>query len=197
MDTNRISDEEIKDMLIEMITFLKEWGLWQNTMILALGNAYETSDNERDKYEGMPYVKVRENVDPDDYIDVLLDSDGEDGKSEHLFDMTFESGLTEIFIDRFMELRGDEIGSKAWDYILRNSTIIDDCAEDPDEFRREMFELNKDISYLKDKMCEYRDTFTFRGEVVSHVFQEFNNIFDKHGMDYEPVYDYMIAGHMK
>ncbi len=112
------------EMVLEMIRFLQKWGLWQETMILADGNAYKSSRDKRKCFQGIPYVKVEEKVDPDEYLGELSEP------SPHIFDMTFDSALTEIFVYHEMELSGNEISREAWEYIFAHSQILDELIRD-------------------------------------------------------------------
>ena len=242
------------EMVLDMIRFLQKWGLWQETMILADGNAYKSSRNNEDCFQGIPYVKVKEKVDPDEYIGKL----GE--PSPHIFDMTFDSALTEIFNYHEMEPDRSEISPEAWKYIFEHSRILEDfiagygnkelleemisvCDReytlwDPLEY--ESFEeyaaehaggseqatpvytlFDNDEEYrrflkgehvnlrenpeLWDMAVEYGirsfrawdDSILIRGEVIEHILNELNAIFEKYGLWYEPEESWMLVGRKK
>lgn len=257
MVKKKIKNTEIEEMVVEMIRFLKKWGLWQNTMILACGNSYTDSGNEGDEFLGLTHVVKQENVDPDEYIDLMEYPDEE--LSQHIFDMTFENGLSDIFRDGTLTLNSEDIENEAWDHILKDISFakkyIEENFSDVREFLQDVLEVQKTgrkytmwdpleyesfeeykqmndddgegipVYTLFDNYEEYRgflqgNISSLEGspELLSMVsdylkndlkqsgkdiefekapaglMKEFNEIFSKHGLYYEPVYNWMITG---
>ena len=258
MANNTFQNASMEDMVATMIRFLMKWGLWQNTKILACGNSYTTSDRSSDLFMGIPYVEIQQHVALEEFVDTDM-LDDEDNLSAYPFGMTFESGLTELFQDHFMEVESETLKDDAWEYIFLNSSFIDEYSENYDgtfkDFLREVLNtedrahtysmwdpleyesyeeyqgMNEDdgdgipVYTLFDtyedyqngrtdsvknspelyemvkryiiRFAEENDEITIRGEVAGHILKEFKAIFEKYGLEFEPVYDWMVVGHRK
>ena len=132
--TGKLKNEKLKCMALEVIAFLKEWGLWRDTMILAAGNRYSYSPNEEDVHEGMANVSYEEDVDPEVYTRGLTNATGGNAdliwrsfsNPEHIFDMVYEGPLHMLI--RYGEYEPDlsSISETAWKYIFSNTDLIPD-----------------------------------------------------------------------
>ena len=114
---NRPSKHELEEMVVEVVQFMKKWGCWTNTMILANGNAYMASNSEDDVFRDVSRVKVKENVDPSEYITEEETFE----KPEYIFDILTESPLCGINSRREFENEWENLSDEAVEYILENS----------------------------------------------------------------------------
>ena len=127
--------EKFEKMAIEMISFLKEWGLWRDVNIYANGNCYAYSNNANDSCMGLSNVKFTKNIDPEKATTgpvMSLSCSGEcEFKSyanpEHLFDMTFDGPLHDLLNDNGYTAESYDLGRKAWDYIFKDPFISEDA----------------------------------------------------------------------
>ncbi len=259
------------DMAVEMIRFLQKWGLWERTRIFACKKSYDSDDDRNgDEYKGIPFVQVKENVNPADHVKSPY---GADESFAHIFDMTFEGPLYDIFCDGALRTRCGMIDIEAWDYILEHSSFPEELFDsgeygkgelllsniitgggedstysmwDPlkyedyneylnsDEYERlpepeknseeelipayTLFDtyaeyksfLDGDIKLLRSNPVLWRmavrmiknllyqeledDEISITGAVVLHIREEFASIFEKYGLDYELIYNWMLAG---
>ena len=259
-------------MVVEMIRFMKKWGMWRLTRIFACGNAYDADDDhEGGEFNGLSGVIVQKDVDPDDYVEAPF---GEDEDFKHIFDMTFEGPLYEIFADGMLLTEYGQIGPEGWDHILENGDHLESVLEkiegDPDVILSEIIsEGGEDSVYsmwdpLKfEDFNEYResdeydryneskwkdgselipaytifdnyeqylaflngqfrgtiqnnpllkkmaaayikkiasdeleyDEIILTGDVVDQIKTEFRAIFEKYGLDYSLIYNWMLAGY--
>ncbi len=160
----KLKKEELKSMAHEVISFLKEWGLWRDTMILAAGNRYSYSLNEDDVCEGMTNVSFEENVDPEEYVRGLTNGPGGDGNliwrslanPEHIFDMVYEGPLHMLLRYDTYEPDLSCISGSGWKYIFANTELIPDHimteyeVDNPHELGERMWEElfdNPELSY--------------------------------------------------
>ena len=135
-------DENPEAMVMEMIRFLQDWGLWDYVRIFAGGKLY--TDDLGSSYQGTAGVYCEEDVDPEEYMKGLTLADGEgnlEWKSlanpEHLFDMIFEGPLTMLLCyDEYAPNRG-EISERCWKYIEENTDLISDYILDKYEISSE------------------------------------------------------------
>lgn len=120
----KMSDHKrnIEEMVMDMIRFLKKWGMWKHTRIFAEGNAYD-SDDDREGYEynGLSSVKFEKDVDPAKYVRSPL---GEEDFT-HIFDMTFEGPLYEVLACGMLITEYGQIGPEGWDQILENGDFAE------------------------------------------------------------------------
>ena len=91
-----IFEKDHFDMLaIELIKFMKKWGLWEDVTILTNGNRYAHSFDRDSSYKGISNVEFSENVEPEEYTTGLLGYEDCSGKMfsksfsnpEHLLDI--------------------------------------------------------------------------------------------------------------
>ena len=65
------SSETIENLVVEVIRYLQNWGLWNRTKVLACGNSY-TSDDDwegQDEFRGLSDVLIENGVNPKDYLE--------------------------------------------------------------------------------------------------------------------------------
>ena len=127
-------DKDHFDMLaIELINFMKKWGLWEDATILTNGNKYDHTYDSASSYKGISNVEFSENVRPEEYTTGLLGyedcSDKIISKSfsnpEHLLDIVFEGPLYMLLSYDEYEVKKGNISKEAWDYIFSHSEIIE------------------------------------------------------------------------
>ena len=130
----KLNRKELNRMALEVISFLKKWGLWRDTMILAAGNRYSYSSHEEDMHKGMANVSYEENVDPEVYTRGLTNAPGGNadliwrslGNPEHIFDMVYEGPLHMLLQYDTYEPDLSGISEDAWKYIFSNTDLIPD-----------------------------------------------------------------------
>ena len=117
------SSEEIENLVVEVIRYLQDWGLWNLTKVLACGNSY-TSDDDwegQDKFRGLFNVLVENGVNAQDYLtyyDEIGDID------DHVFGMTFNSYLEDMFNDGIYRASYGMIDDKIRNFIWDNSDAL-------------------------------------------------------------------------
>ncbi|MGN0424961.1 MAG: hypothetical protein ACI4FY_06525 [Acetatifactor sp.] len=132
---NSSPKEVCEALALEVICFLKKWGMWRDTIILTNGNKYSYSDSSSNQYGGISNVLFEENVDPDKYTRGFLSS-GEYGEEstcwkdlsnpEHIFDMVYEGPLFMLLRYEEYEVERGDIEPEAWESIFANTTILND-----------------------------------------------------------------------
>ena len=130
----KLNSKELNRMAVKVIAFLKEWGLWRDTMILVAGNKYSYSPHEDDMYEGMTQVAYEEGVDPEEYTRGLTNSPGGNAdliwrsfsNPEHIFDMVYEGPLHMLLRYDSYEPDLSCISESGWKYIFSNTELIPD-----------------------------------------------------------------------
>ena len=135
--STEIFTKEAREILtIEVISFLKKWGMWRDTVILTNGNKYSYSENSSDYYMGISNVNYEEKIDPSEYTKGILTTEDYDGEwtvewkdfsnPEHIFEMIYEGPLYWLISNDEYEVRRNDIEPEAWDYIFANTTILND-----------------------------------------------------------------------
>lgn len=144
-------------LTIEIIEFLRKWGLWECTLIFSDGNMYAYSDDKADAYNGMPYVKFEKNVDSTKYTS----RNGTNySNPEHLFDMVFDSSLYTFLTDEDYEVNGCDLSDDAWEEIFQHTHLISNYTADnfevfdaEDILERLVFSGDKDDSEIWDRLA--------------------------------------------
>ncbi len=204
--SKKLKTEELKRMAQEVITFLKEWGLWRDTMILAAENKYSYSSHEEDTYEGMTHVAYEENVDPESYTCGLTNTPGGNAdliwrsfsNPEHIFDMVYEGPLQMFLRHDVYEPDLSSIPEAGWKYIFSNTDLISDRileeyeVADPHELGEHMWEElfdNPERSYwdplVFDSWKEYLDMYGGDDEEKTPAYTD---------MDTYEEYRYLMEG---
>ena len=122
------SSDTVENLVVEVIRYLQDWGLWNLTNVLACGNSY-TSDDDwagQDEFRGLSYVLVESGVNPKDYLeyyDVIEDMD------DHIFGMTFNSHLENVFSEGIYRADYGMIDEDIRDFILDNSNVVLKCLD--------------------------------------------------------------------
>ena len=127
-------DNRIDDCVNEIIVFLKKWGMWRDTAIMAGGNRYVHTDDVDKTYNGLSNVEVIYNVDPEEYTKGLVQINNEDGKTvwksfsnpEHILDMVYVGPLYMLLRHGEYEVNPRDISDKAWEYIFENTDVLDE-----------------------------------------------------------------------
>lgn len=130
----KLNNKELNQLALEVISFLKEWGLWRDSMILTAGNKYSYSSHKEDKYEGMTNVSLEEKVDPETYTRGLTNAPGGNAdliwrslaNPEHIFDMVYEGPLHMLLRYDAYEPDLQALPDSAWKYIFANTDMIAD-----------------------------------------------------------------------
>ena len=132
---NKISKEELENFAqfaIEMIHFLKKWGMWEGVSIFTNGNRY--SYEKGNEYNGIMDVAFEENVDPEEGTKGLTGQKDSDGNyiwksfanPEHIFDMTYDGALCMLLRYGEYEVMTKDISKEAWDIIFDKTDILDE-----------------------------------------------------------------------
>ena len=262
--------DRVEELVVEMIRFLQKWGLWEHTRIFASGNSYDSDDDwNGEEYKGIPLVSFKKGVNPADYVKT---PSTEDATFEHIFDMTFEGPLYDIFCDGTLRTCYGKVDNDSWDYIFRHSdfllnfidsgicgsgeellsNMLTECegesaysmwdplkyedfseyisSDEYEKYNEPMWSDETDLipAYtLFDTYEEYKiflsgdhkmlktnpvlwkmavnmakhlfyqdledDEFSVSGEVADHIREEFISIFNKYGLDYELIYNWMLV----
>lgn len=131
----KLSSKEIEALVMEVILFLKKWGLWKDVSILANGNMYSYSECRSDYFMGQEQIIFKENVDPSEYTTGPVEYEHGDEKviehkdfsnPEHIFEMIYEGPLQLLFSQEEYEVDAKDIGIGGWDYIWDNTAISDE-----------------------------------------------------------------------
>ena len=117
------SSDTIENLVVEVIRYLQDWGLWNRTKVLACGNSYKSDDDweGQDEFRGLSYVLIEKGVNPKDYLeyyDVIEDMD------DHIFGMTYNSYLEDVFNEGIYRADHGMIDENIRDYIWDNSNLL-------------------------------------------------------------------------
>ena len=117
------SSDTIENLVVEVIHYLQDWGLWNLTMVLACGNSYTSDDNRagQDEFRGLLYVLVEKGVNPKDYFEYY---DAIEDMDDHIFGMTYNSYLEELFNEGIYRAEYGMIAEDIRDFIWDNSNAL-------------------------------------------------------------------------
>ena len=132
---NKNSKEEftnLAELVIEMIHFLKKWGMWEGVSIFTNGNRY--SYEKGNEYNGIMDVAFEENVDPEEGTKGLTGQKDEDGNyiwksfanPKHVFDMTYDGPLFMLLRYGEYEVLTKDISKEGWDIIFDKTDLLDE-----------------------------------------------------------------------
>lgn len=133
------STTNYENLAVELIVFLKKWGLWQDMAIFTNGEMFATSSNREDSYNGITHVLYKENVDPTEYTRDFVDRDYCDAtrsqwvefaNPEHIFDVVYEGPLYDLLNYEEYIVRCKDVEKEAWDYIFANTSVLVDIMYD-------------------------------------------------------------------
>ena len=124
--------ENLAQFAIEMIHFLKKWGMWEGVSIFTNGNRY--SYEKGNEYNGIMDVAFEENVDPEEGTKGLTGKKDEDGNyiwksfanPKHVFDMTYDGPLCTLLRYGEYEVMIKDISKEAWDIIFDKTDLLDE-----------------------------------------------------------------------
>ena len=125
------SKEQSEQLAMDIISFCKKWGMWQDVQIFTGGKCY-TDSKEAANYNGISGVKIRVEANPDERTKGLTqDCDGEwDYKCfsnpEHLLDMTFDGPLCLLLSYGEYEVSTENLSAEAKEYIALNDEEVED-----------------------------------------------------------------------
>ena len=128
MSINETSKEKLT---MEMIHFLKKWGMWSGVSIFVNGNSY--SYEKGNEYNGILDVAFEEKVDPEEGTKGITgekDAYGEYlwksfANPKHVFDMTYEGPLCTLLRYGEYEVNIKDISRVGWDIIFDKSDILE------------------------------------------------------------------------
>ncbi len=146
--------KSIENLVMELITFLKKWGLWQDTSIFARGNRYAYSANVGKTCMGLDYVQFTPNINPEGYTTGITDERDCNGNHiwksfsnpEHILDMVFEGPLYRFLWEDTYEVKKADLSSEAWEYIFNHTSFFD-------EYLYELYDLAS-VEELYEKIME-------------------------------------------
>ena len=75
--------KENGNLVLELILFLKKWGLWEDTSNFARGNRYAHSADAGKSYMGLDHVEFTTNVTPENYTSGMTDE--QDSNGNHIW----------------------------------------------------------------------------------------------------------------
>jgi hypothetical protein len=122
-------NENPEAMVLDMIRFLKGWGLWKDVNIFAGGRRY--SYEKGSCFQGITDVAYEENIDPEEWMKGPV-GEGERlrwesfANPEHLFDMTYEGPLHMLLNHDEYAPDREEISARCWKYIEENTDLIEE-----------------------------------------------------------------------
>jgi len=212
----RLTPEEIDDFTYELIRFCFKWGLWEDTNIFSNGNRYADclSGEESTDFRGFRVRITKER--PEDYIyDV---SGGKDYQElyvnpDHILSMIMGERLCMLTDEGLFSAHLSELSEDGVHQLLAlDPSILEEClgeiGESPDPILEQMEfesydefrELEDDLQDLRlletiDRLRKWRSVH-YRGfddPVVSHVLEEFDGIFEKYGVWYDPGYRWSLT----
>ncbi len=119
---------EMESLVMELIIFLKKWGLWRDTSIFALGNRYAYSADAGKTCMGQDHVEFTQNVNPEDYTSGITEERDCNGNfiwksysnPEHILDMVFEGPLYMLLWCEAYEVKKADLSLEAWDCIWKH-----------------------------------------------------------------------------
>lgn len=128
------SKQKLENLVMEIISFLQKWGLWQETTIFANGNRYAHTYEKEKKYKGLSFVEFVTDVNPETYtrgITASCDCDGQHiwksfSNPEHIFDMVFEGPLYMLLRYGKYEVKKSDVSEEAWTYIFEHTDILEE-----------------------------------------------------------------------
>lgn len=131
-------ENKIENMVWELISFLKKWGLWAETGIFALGNRYAYCSDGEKTFRKLDHVEFAENVNPEDYTSGITEIRDHNGKylwksfsnPEHILDMVFEGPLYMLLWEEVYEVKKEEVSQEAWDTIFDHTHFLEDYLYD-------------------------------------------------------------------
>lgn len=87
---NRLTEEQIEQLAVEVRQFLLDNQLWIETNIYFNGKCFATYDKEAQRcyYNDPEHLVVREHVDPRDYFDYVAE--------DHILSMSFEGPIYDL-----------------------------------------------------------------------------------------------------
>ena len=171
--------KNLENLALEVIEFLKKWGLWEDVAIFTNGNKYSHSYKDTDCYKGLSNVIFTENQDPEKYMSGAIEGiNGETiwkscANPEHIFDMVFEGPLYGLLNNFEYEVKKANITEEAWDYIFEHTEILEEYIED--EFGcygvSEFLELNTEGKFINSEFITWNpllfDTWEEYQELIS------------------------------
>ena len=147
-------ENKMEDLVLELIIFLKKWGLWTDTGIFALGNRYGYCSEKEKTFREQDHVEFTENMNPEDYTSGMTEERDCNGNPvwksfsnpEHILDMIFEGPLYLLLWDETYEVRKADLSPEAWDYIFDHTDFFD-------EYLYELYDLAS-VEELYEKVME-------------------------------------------
>ena len=171
MAIEHIFNKEIdsQKLAMEIVEFLRKWGMWKDVQIFTGGKCYTDSKNGE--------LKIRDEVHPEKYTTGLLayeDCNGEAlhvekdfSNPERLLDMTFEGPLYLLLRHHEYEVSVEDVSEEAKHIILPEKYMdeVDDLYDGEEEFEEELFFDG--------------------GRIANQIFHEFDELLEKYGLRYE------------
>lgn len=197
----KLLNKDVESLVMEVILFLKKWGLWKDVSILANGNMYSYSACKTDYYKGQEQIVFKENVDPSEYTTGPVQyEDGDEriiewknfSNPEQLFEMIYEGPLYMLFNYKEYEVEAKDIGLDGWDFIADNTSILSD-------FMAEEYGATTLEEYLENMKCmsfaEYsqrdREECMYSGwdPLVFDTWEEYLAMGGEEGTGLRPLYE--------
>lgn len=124
--TEETGQMNLEQLTEDVIRFLQTWGLWEDAMILTMGNKYAYAKEGNEEFRNLKHVKVTEGVDAEEMMLGCTEEDDCQGSPvwrsyanpEHIFDMVFEGPLCALLGYGGYEPIKADIGEEAWDAIF-------------------------------------------------------------------------------
>lgn len=163
---NKGTDSEM--LAMDIVAFLRKWGMWQDVQIFTGGKCYTDSDGE---------LVVRDEKHPEKYLEGIshYECNGHTvwkdlSNSERFLDMTFEGALSLL-------LRHHEYE----DFLMRQAV------------EREYVSYE----YFEEEICDEDDcdseTFYDNNRIASMIIEEFNNLLEKYGLWYDLCFSWSLT----
>ena len=120
-------NKEYDELALQMIRFLKKWGMWSHTMILTNGNLYEASDEESDVCRGENRVRFQEKADAEEFLKGWTSRGWRVCAGPgHVFDMVYEGPLYDLLSFSEYRVRAEDLSEEAWEVIFRETDLLEE-----------------------------------------------------------------------
>ena len=122
-----LNAEDKEKMALEMIGFLKKWGMWECVSIATNRCGYSSSDDHGKTYKGIAGVEYEEGIEPGTWMEKypVYTDDGECewrscSNPEQIFDMVYSGPLYMLLNFGDYEARKVKVTPEAWEYIFEH-----------------------------------------------------------------------------
>lgn len=125
-------NDRLDEMALDMIRFLKKWGLWRDATILTNGHMYSYGKKDSDAFDGIENVNYACDVNHVEYTRGLVERpDGSKeweslANPEHHFDLIYEGPLGTLLNYHLYEPDIKGVSEEGWEAIFGETDILQD-----------------------------------------------------------------------